>query len=126
MNLRRHPIKTPSEPMLPMINVAVLLLVLLAAGARLEPPDPLPVSLPDAPGEASEGGAARLFLGVDGALAYGDLRGSEALGAAAEAAGLGVLRLHADQDVTGETLVTTLQNLGASGLESVELMVVRP
>ena len=109
------------EPLLPMINVAILLLVLLALGSRLDPADPLPVTLPEAAGQLPEPGAA-LFLAADGTLALGDLRGAAALAAP----GPGVVVLNADRAVPGAMLVEVLRQLAANGHQRVHLLVLPP
>ncbi len=127
MKLRRRATKAVSEPMLPMINVAVLLLVLLAAGARMEAPDPLPITLPQATGSATEGAEVRVFLGARGTVAYGDLRGPQALAAATvAAASSGALHLHADAEVSGADLVEILHTFAAAGVASTDLIVIGP
>ena len=104
--------------MLPLINVAVLLLVLLAVGARLDPPDPLDVALPQAEGQAQDSGT-RLFLAADGTLALGNLRGEAVFAALVPgfASGLAsglALDLHADRAVPLETLLGVLDRLGSA------------
>lgn len=123
MKIARVQTRSRGEPMMPMINVAVLLLVLLAVGARLEPADPLSVDLPQAEGAPLPETAARLFLGADGAVAFNDLRGDAAIAAAAEA---GTVRVHADAALLASDLVTVLRALGQAGLSDAQMVVVRP
>jgi biopolymer transport protein ExbD len=123
MRIARPQTRSRGEPMLPMINVAVLLLVLLAVGARLEPADSLPVTLPQAEGAPLPEGAARLFVSADGDVAFNALRGDAAIAAAAEA---GTVRLHADATLSGRELVGVLQALGQAGLRDAQMVVIRP
>ncbi|WP_127109969.1 biopolymer transporter ExbD [Pararhodobacter zhoushanensis] len=123
MTLRRRQPAPIREPLLPMINVAVLLLILLAVSARLEPADPLPVSLPSAEGERPPDGL-RLFVAADGTLALGEARGEDVF-SALEPDG-NALRLHVDSALPGSSLVALLNRLNAAGFEQTQLVVLRP
>lgn len=120
--LRRSPAPA-REPLLPFINVAVLLLVFLAVFARIEAADPLAVALPAASGTAIADGA-RLFVGAEGHLASDEAQGEAAL--AGLAARGGPVQVFADAALPAPRLVELLNRLAGAGLDEVSLMVLQP
>lgn len=110
-----------------MINVAFLLLVFFLIAARLAPPDPLPVTLPEATGGDGLSVATALVVGADGALAFGEARG-EAVFAALGAGGRGEapLVLKVDQGFDAGELARLLSRLGGLGIGQVSLAVAPP
>ncbi|KUF11237.1 ExbD/TolR family protein [Pseudoponticoccus marisrubri] len=115
------PARRPSitEPVVPMINVALLLLIFFVMTARLAPPDPFSLALPDTEeGRVAPEGAA-LYLSRDGALAFGTTRGEEALTAAVAA---GPVRLQADARAEAALLAQVLARLAAAGAQEVALI----
>jgi biopolymer transport protein ExbD len=82
---RRH----RPENLLPMINVVFLLLIFFLIAAKLAPPEPFTLTLPQAQAEAraaEASGVFTLFLSAEGALAYLDVTGAPAALAALAAA----------------------------------------
>ena len=75
-----------TESVVPMINVVFLLLIFFLMTSELAPPEPIEVTPPEAEGESADKAPAILYVGPDGTLAYGDLRGEAAVTAFAEAA----------------------------------------
>ncbi|MCA0270663.1 MAG: biopolymer transporter ExbD [Proteobacteria bacterium] len=58
--------------LLPMINVVFLLLIFFLISAKLAPPEPFPVTPPEAEAQGTANGDFTLYLGADGALGFHD------------------------------------------------------
>lgn len=128
------PRRRPTEAIVPMINVVFLLLIFFLMTATLPPPEPFDIRPPQAAGATEPGSAPEpepepgvLYLGADGALAFGAARGEAALAAAAlaarEMAGEGAaLVLRADASLPGVELARLLQRLAALGVGRVDLV----
>lgn len=110
--------RTAQEPVVPMINVVFLLLIFFLMTAQIAPPDPLDVTLPSGAG-ADAGAVAPLYLSARDELAYGDLRGAEALRAAVAA---GPVQLHADATLDAARLAARLVQLRGLGAGDVALV----
>lgn len=109
-----------------MVNVVFLLLVFFLLTATVAPPPPFPVELPEGPAVADAGGADVLFVGADGALALGALRG-DAVFAALRARGRGkALELRADASVPAAEIARLLARLAEAGIAGTRLVMVRP
>ncbi len=106
------------EPIVPMINVVFLLLVFFLLTAQIAPPDPVDVVLPIANAEADTSAGAALYLPADGDIAFGDLRGDDAIRAAVAA---GPVALRADAGADARDLADVLARLAAAGAEQVSL-----
>lgn len=120
----RTPARKPrAESIVPMINVVFLLLVFFLMTAELRPAPPLEVRLPEAAGDPLAEGAV-LIAAADGTLAFGTLRGTAALAAAATAAA--PLSLRADRDLPGAELARLLSVLAARGQGAVALVTEAP
>lgn len=122
------------ETILPMINVVFLLLIFFLISARLTPPEPFAVTVPEAaegdPGEAP----MTLFMDATGQLGFRDALGEEAaLAALAAALDTAAVRdasprvlLRADKSVPGAAVAALLPKLGALGLSDVSLVTALP
>lgn len=135
MQFSEPPRKTPSENLLPMINVVFLLLVFFLIAAKLAPPEPFAVALPEAAAEAGPGGEFTLFLAATGQAGFAEARGDAALAALAEArrevcAGLDCatqpprLLLRADAAAPAAALAALLPQLSATGFAEVTLVTL--
>lgn len=134
MDFSPAPRRRPAENLLPMINVVFLLLIFFLISAKLAPPEPFAVTLPEA--AAAEGGVGPglvLHLGADGGLGYGEARDDAALAALATAraefcgrADCGKtpprLALRADAAAPAEGLADLLASLAAIGFAEVTLV----
>lgn len=109
-----------SESIVPMINVAFLLLIFFLMVAVIVPPDPIRVNLPQVEtqftSEADE--AVVLFVSSDGKLTLND--GSEPV-----LAGLSgqYVTLRADAQMSAGTLAAVLSDLSATFPKKIELAV---
>lgn len=117
--LPERPRRPRPEPVVPMINVVFLLLIFFLMTASLTPPAPFDITAPEAPGKPDEAQRDTLYLSADGQLAYGDLRGPQALEAAAAA---GPVRLAADARLPAAELTRILTRLSAQGAAEVQLV----
>ncbi|MGI3170158.1 ExbD/TolR family protein [Pseudooceanicola sp. C21-150M6] len=115
--------KNRAESTVPMINVVFLLLIFFLMTAELAPPDPVEVTPPTGAGQTADGAPPVLYLAADGTLAYGELRGENAVAAFA---GLGAegAQLRADSGVEASKVARALKELGQQGLTSVSLVMV--
>ncbi|MDU8913696.1 biopolymer transporter ExbD [Aestuariicoccus sp. MJ-SS9] len=110
------------EPVVPMINVVFLLLIFFLMTAQIAPQAPFDMTLPRALGDEALT-AVPLFVSRDGDLAYGPLRGTEALAAAAADA---PLTIEADARLEAAQLARLLAELGRLGAADIQLATVRP
>ncbi len=107
-----------SENIVPMINVAFLLLVFFLMTAVIMPPEPADITLPAANGDVEGLAEARLTLDANGQL-WRDGREN------ADLSGLqGVsVSLSADRDLSTADLARVLSRLQESGVKRVNLVV---
>lgn len=121
---RRAPLVTPpprrttQEPIVAMINVVFLLLIFFLMTAQIVPPAPFDITLPTATAQSADT-AAPLYLSATGEAAFNDLRGEDALVAAARD---GAITLHADAALDAALLAQTLTRLRHLGAQSVQLI----
>jgi len=119
---RRRP-----ESIVPMINVVFLLLIFFLMSAQIAPPDPVEVTPPAAPRDAAIGAGVTLFVGADGAVAFRDLEGPAAIGAAVAAAGDGdAFHLRADADVPAARVAALVARIVAAGRDGALTLVTTP
>lgn len=122
------------ESVIPMINVVFLLLVFFMMSATLRAPGPVPAEPPRAapgadpaprgPGGRPDAHPGGLWIGADGAFAWGDLRGEAALDAAAAAFSGGAAALvTADRAAPGAALSAALRALALRGVPGASLRV---
>lgn len=112
--------RATGDSIVPMINVAFLLLVFFLMTAVLAPPDPLEVSPPEAKIVAAEPKPGTLVISADGELAMGELRGDAVFAALPD----GPLRIRADAGLDGARLALIFGRLADAGVESIELVAV--
>ncbi len=117
-----RPRRQRRENVVPMINVVFLLLVFLLMTARIAPPEPFAVALPEAAGAPGTGGDEALQVASDGRLAFGGLEGDAALATAAEAEP--PLALRADRGLPAADLARILARLAALGQGEVRLLAL--
>lgn len=138
MDFSDPPRKAPAENLLPMINVVFLLLVFFLISAQLTPPEPFPVTPPEAETEAEAEGVFTLHLDAEGEVGYRDAIGQELALAALTAArdehcGLEdceaappALLLRADGAVPAARLAELMPALGQLGFARVDLVTALP
>lgn len=106
------------DSVVPMINVAFLLLIFFLMTAVLAPPDALTVALPEAETPVAEASPDVLVILADGNLALGNIRGD----AVFEALPDGPLQIRADAGLEGAVLARIMKRLAAQGVTSIELL----
>ena len=111
---RRH----SAENIVPMINVAFLLLVFFLMTAVIAPPEPAEITLPSADGDAEGLAEVRLTLDVEGQL-WRDGRENAELSNLQSAS----VSLSADRNLPTADLARVLGLLQESGVERVNLVV---
>lgn len=121
--LRTEP-RRGADGVVPMINVAFLLLVFFLMMARLAPPDPLEVMLPDtAGGEPADIGDV-LLIAASGETGFRDLRGEAVYAAIAGRGADAPLSVRADRALAGAELARVLTRLAEVGTVRVQLVAV--
>jgi len=138
MDFSDPPRKAPAENLLPMINVVFLLLVFFLISAQLTPPEPFPVTPPEAETEAEAEGDFTLHLDATGEVGYRDAIGQDlALAALTSArdeycaasdceAAPPALLLRADGAVPAARLAALMPVLGKLGFARVDLVTALP
>ncbi|MEM9344517.1 MAG: biopolymer transporter ExbD [Pseudomonadota bacterium] len=112
----------PREAIVPMINVAFLLLIFFLMTAVIATPPPVDLRLPSAVGPGAKTGRAALFVGADGGLAFQEATGRAALIAAARS---GVaLDLRVDATLPATELARVLAALREVGVTETRLVTV--
>jgi biopolymer transport protein ExbD len=115
-----------SEPVVPMINVVFLLLIFFLMTAEIAPPEPFDLTLPQSTGGDSPASGAALFLSARGEIAFGKLRGPEAIAAAANAATTDPdsppRPLRVDANAPATALAALLADLARAGVTDVVLL----
>ena len=109
------------QTVVPMINVAFLLLVFFLMTAVLTPEGPLDITVPTAESE-TEGEGILVSLGAEGVLARGTLRGDAVFeGLAGQS-----VQVRVDASVPGAELARLLGRLASAGVVDVRLITTRP
>ncbi|SIT03891.1 outer membrane transport energization protein ExbD [Roseivivax lentus] len=121
--LSLRPRRRSREAVVPMINVVFLLLVFFLMTAQIVPVAPFDIALPEAEADPARIAARPLYVAADGRLSHGDLRGTEALAAAAKA---GPVRIEADADLPAAALARLLADLAAAGADEISLATQVP
>lgn len=111
-----------ASDVVPMINIAFLLLIFFLVMARMVPPDPFDVTAPQADGSAVEAREA-LFVSSQGRLAFNDLTGEAAFQAAVRHE---TLHLRADAGLGAELFAELTARLADAGVRSINLSTVSP
>ena len=126
MRLRPRQSSPTREPVIPLINVAFLVLVFMMLGATIEPLEPLPVEVPVSAADTPPERAAVVTLDAEGRLA---LDGREvdraALLAGLAERGPSRVMLRVDGATMARGVVELAQEIQASGLVAVELATRR-
>jgi biopolymer transport protein ExbD len=104
-----------------MVNVVFLLLVFFLMTATIAPPAPVEVTPPEGRGPAAAAAADALWLAADGTVAFGELRGSVAVAAAAASGG--PVELRADAGASPADLARLLAALAAAGAPGAALVL---
>ena len=115
-----HPPRARQDSVVPMINVAFLLLVFFLMTAVIVPPEPIEVSPPEASSEADDVAQNVLVITTEGELAMGQFLGE----AVFEALGAPTLHVRADAGLEGADLARILARLSEKGVTEVELVTV--
>jgi biopolymer transport protein ExbD len=110
-----------SEAIVPMINVVFLLLIFFMMTSRIAPTPPIEVTPPSATQETLAEGEAVLWIGPDGLLAFGELRGDTVWPALAALPTDTVLTVTADATLPAAQLAAVLSRLDAQ--RRIELVV---
>ncbi|WP_372840591.1 ExbD/TolR family protein [Phaeovulum sp.] len=137
MDFSPPPRRRPAENLLPMINVVFLLLIFFLIAAKLAPPEPFAVSLPEAEGLAAPDAALTLHLDADGQPGFAAELGDAALVALAKArdalcasadcaASPPALLLRADADAPAASLAALMPQIAAAGFGAVTLVTRQP
>lgn len=126
MNLRPGSTQRSGDSIVPMINVAFLMLIFFLMMAQITPPDAIDVIPPTAAGEEPEDVGDILLIGADGELAYKDVRGDAVFAVIGRRSQQVPLRLKAASEGQGGAFASILSRLSESGVTRAELVVVRP
>ena len=133
MDFRDPPRRRLDDTLLPMINVIFLLLIFFLLAARLTPPEPFPVTPPEAQAQAEAAGDFTLHIAADGRLGYRDAQDDPALAALVQAradhcattdcaAKPPTLTLRADAALPANRLAALMPRLATLGFAQVELV----
>lgn len=123
MTFDRPARRARGENIVPMINVVFLLLIFFMISSELTPPPPVEVTPPSAEFGATPEARDPIFLGVDGSLVWGALRGDAALAALASMPPTTPVTIRADRALPATELATLLSQLSSFGLTQVSLSV---
>lgn len=116
-----EPRRQRAENIVPMINVAFLMLIFFLMTAVIAPLDPVRIDPPAAVGSVEVAGDVVLFVERDGTLwTEGERRTSLGL-----LSGLNV-ELRVARDLDGAGLARVLQDVQQAGAKTVQLVVARP
>ncbi len=122
MEIGLTPRRPGGEPIVPMINVVFLLLVFFLMTAAIAPPEPVPVTPPQASEAAATEAGLVLTLDATGTLRFEDAAGDAAV--AALAGREGPLLVRADRAAQASALAALLPRLAALGFTDVGLAVL--
>lgn len=135
MLIEEPPRRQSRENILPMINVVFLLLIFFLLSAELAPPEPFPVTPPDARTEDPTDGQLVLFMDQEGQLGFmGETGEDQSLtafraalaefcdGAPCDETNRPPVVLRADRAAPGAAVAALLPKLGEMGLRDVELV----
>lgn len=112
--------QTARDSVVPMINVAFLLLVFFLMTAVLAPPEPLEVLLPEAEGETEDFSDGVLVVDADGGMALGPYRGEAVFASLPE----GLIAIRADAGLDAAELARLVGRLAEHGVSDIRLVTV--
>lgn len=115
-----HDSRPVRDSVVPMINVAFLLLIFFLMTAVIAPPDPTEVTLPEAAIEAEAVAPETLVISANGALVYGQLQGDDVFTAIPG----GSLRIRVDAELDGAVLARIAVRLAENGVTTIQLVTV--
>ena len=121
------PRRKRGESIVPMINVVFLLLIFFLMTAQITPPEPFPITPPEAEAEPAEAMPDTFYIAADGSFAYETARDRavfEALRGRAPDAW--PLTIRADADLPASVLATLLPELAAIGITDIALIAGAP
>lgn len=131
MNLSEPSPLQPRERILPMINVAFLLLIMVVILAEFTAQAPFDVAPPAATGADRASQEIVLFVAADGAMSFRGALGEDAVFAAletlcndADCGADAVMTVKADRDLSGATFARILGRLQSVGFDRVEIVTV--
>ena len=113
---RRRP-----ENIVPMINVAFLLLIFFLMTAVIAPSDPVVIATPDGQGEQGQAADHTILIEADGTLWVDGLKGVQLTSLSDRP-----VLLRADKALPAPDLATVLSQLRRAGVREVVLEVARP
>lgn len=113
--------RRPAENVIAMINVVFLLLVFFLISARIAPPLPVEVEVPNAEGRAVKSGPNTIIIGPDGPLYFNGLVGKTALARLAEIDT--PLTLRVDRALDGAAFARALRDISAVSGAPLDLIV---
>jgi biopolymer transport protein ExbD len=116
----QNPRHSPRDSIVPMINVAFLLLIFFLMTAVLEPPDPVDATPPVSEAEMGDTFPDVLVVTREGEMAFGPYRGD----AVFDALSPGPLRLRADAGLEAAQLAKLIGRLAEAGMAPIELVTV--
>jgi len=113
-----EPPRPRAESIVPMINVAFLLLIFFLMTAVIAPMDPVEIDLPGAVGASDAEGEISLYVEADGTF-WRDGARTVALGSLVDFD----VALHVARDLDGTVLARVLQDVKQAGADTVSLVV---
>jgi biopolymer transport protein ExbD len=116
-----EPRRTRPENIVPMINVAFLLLIFFLMTAVIAPSDPVRIAPPTGLGDESDAGELILYIDADGTLWKDGKPGASLQGIGGQS-----VTIRADQNLSGAVLADVFGQLKRAGIEGVNLVVARP
>jgi biopolymer transport protein ExbD len=123
---RLKPRRVLREAIVPMVNLVFLLLIFFLLTATASPAPPFDLRLPEGGAVLDAGGTTALFVGPDGALAYGGSRGNAIFATIRARQMRGPLEIRADGEVPAAEIATLLARLAQAGIRETRLVLVRP
>ena len=124
MDFARPRPRKPRETVVPMINVVFLLLIFFLMTARLAPPDPVEVTLPEAAGMPAETRGESLYVDAEGVVYFAGAEGEGALAVLAAREDAGPLTLRVDAGLAAERLAALMPQLAGAGINRLDIAVV--
>jgi biopolymer transport protein ExbD len=121
MDFRTPSPKRPADPIVPMINIVFLLLIFFLMTATIAAPLPFPVEPPLSDAEGAVERDTPLYVGPDGALAWGEARDDAVFTALAGTDR--PLMVRADRALPGDALARLLRRLSEAGVGEIRLVV---